>query len=614
MGRIVISNQIESLAKIEKKNEMQGFVVNKQTKSGSLSIVSYHKRLRRIENAYVNGNDYCFSAGTLTYNKAVGAEALKGIFEAFDGDVDKLRKQILGNYCLCICKNGVISIFVDKYHVYKVFYQIVNGRITLSSDLIDVLLGISDFDESEYDLMLESFQCSPYGEDTFVRDVKKLLGRQIISIDTRKNNIEIRNIGYKREHKQHNDINAAAKFMASKIQEGYRQLTEGFGQDVGINMTGGLDSRVVLGGCLAVGIKPTLLHAQGNSPAVTGTEAGDLRCVESMSKKMGLSVLLMDWKCVYPDNFNLWDDLFAKYGFDYKFYGGNPNFFTSYESLGNSIPLILETGLFGECMRIREQYNERNNPFENIKAFLQEYQLSGTNSSYLVRDDFYSNSHNLFDYVKDKFSSDLRAFGFNPDGPLSMDQFEEVRYVHHRSTDAVLINFLNQLTGCISVLSTEQVCEYLYDSTREFRAYGTLQLKIIENLSQDLFNIPFFSHCRECIVNKSDYRLYRKVSFNERVGKFLRTLGLKDSSFYSLLRSLKYKFLKNDSGVQHNMVYSSELDRILPAVKQSIDADTDVIPKYINTDHIPSDDSLIHIIYYAMNIHGLKLIKQGIFK
>lgn len=115
----------------------------------------------------------------------------------------------------------------------------------------------------------------------------------------------------------------------------------------------------------------------------------------------------------------------------------------------------------------------------------------------------------------------------NPDAPLSMDQFEEVRYVHHRSTDAVLINFLNQLTGCISVLSTEQVCECLYDSTHEFRAYGTLQLKIIENLSQDLFNIPFFSHCRECIVNKSDYRLYRKVSFNERVGKFLRTLGLK---------------------------------------------------------------------------------------
>ena len=102
MGRIVISNQIESLAKIEKKNEMQGFVVNKQTKSGSLSIVSYHKRLRRIENAYINGNDYCISAGTLTYNKLIGTEALKGIFEAFDGDVDKLRKQILGNYCLCI--------------------------------------------------------------------------------------------------------------------------------------------------------------------------------------------------------------------------------------------------------------------------------------------------------------------------------------------------------------------------------------------------------------------------------------------------------------------------------------------------------------------------------
>lgn len=46
--------------------------------------------------------------------------------------------------------------------------------------------------------------------------MKKLLGRQIILIDTGKNNIEVRNIGYEREHKQHNDIDAAAKFMASK--------------------------------------------------------------------------------------------------------------------------------------------------------------------------------------------------------------------------------------------------------------------------------------------------------------------------------------------------------------------------------------------------------------
>lgn len=26
-------------------------------------------------------------------------------------------------------------------------------------------------------------------------------------------------------------------------------------------------------------------------------------------KKIGVPVLLMDWKCTYPDNFNLWDDL-----------------------------------------------------------------------------------------------------------------------------------------------------------------------------------------------------------------------------------------------------------------------------------------------------------------
>ena len=610
MGRIYASNIFGTLTKIKEKEEKQGFSLNQQISINGFSFLTYFKKKVHFQNSYVEKNNFCLSAGTLIYKGKKEIEALKDILIDFDGDIDKIRKKILGNYVVMLKQRSKVYVFVDKYNIYNVFYRLDNMNFTLSSDIMDVILSQDNCNISENNLLLESFQCSPYGKDTFIRGISKLLGRQYIEINTDKGAISIKDIPYDRVRNNYNSIEDAAKVIADRINANYSILGKVFGNDIGINMTGGLDSRTVLAGCVSAGIRPQLIHAQSNSLAVTGTEIGDLQSVESIALSLGIKVNLLNWNCDYPNNFSKWNDLFQKYGFDYKFYGGNPNFFNSYEYLENC-PSLLETGLFGECMRIREQYSEKTEPFASAEDFINEYQISGTNSRYLGNSDVYSKSQELKIYMIMRFKQELKAFGFNPEGKITMDRFEEIRYIHHRSTDAVLINFLNQLTGCMSVLGCEQVCEYIYDTKKEYRNYGALQLRIIENLSPALVHIPFFSHCRKCTVNKKKYMLIRKKEFNEKIGEILRHFGLKDSLFYIMLRKMKYVLFKSNSQVQHDSLYAAEIKNILPKVIESITQDQCKIGKIIDTDSIPEDDSLIHIIYYAMNIRGLRLLKEG---
>ena len=612
MGKILFST-----CKIDdffiSRTQEQGFNLNKKIGGTEFNVINFYKKIRKIENAFLCGDDFCFSSGTLVYKDKIGEEALSDIFYDFDNDVEKIRKEILGNYCLIICKNNKINIFVDKYDVYKIFYQVKDGVLFLSSDISDVMYRFKNTDISEFNLMLDAFQCAPVGSDTFMKEIKRLLGRQIIEIDIAINNINIKEILYKRKRNEYNNVDAAAETMAKSISDAYKTIEKAYGDDVGINMTGGLDSRVVLGGCLSAGIKPKLLHAQGNSRLITGTEKGDYNCVHKMANTLGLKVFDMCWDCNYPENVTEWNALFDKYSFNNKFYGGNPNFYKAYEELGEDLPLLLETGLFGEIMRIRTQYNLRTKPFDNFHDFMIEYQNgSGNHSGFIINSEFYNNSRSCLEYFEERYKSELKKFSFNPEASISMDDFEEVRYIHARAANAVLINFLNQYTGCISVLSTEQVCEVLCDSKQAYRAFATLQLKIIGKLYQELLIIPFFSHCSDCTYDKKKNKLVTKLSLNEKVGAKLRKIGLKNSILYNGLRTLKYKFLKSDWKIKRTLERKEETDRILPVIINSINKDQQDLGRFVNTNYTPKDDSIVHLMYYAIILRGINTIREHI--
>lgn len=80
------------------------------------------------------------------------------------------------------------------------------------------------------------------------------------------------------------------------------------------------------------------------------------------------------------------------------------------------------------------------------------------------------------------------------------------------------------------------------------------------------------------------------------------------------MRELKYKLLKSDWKIQRTIERSKETDSILPSLISSIDKNQRDLGKFVNTRNIPEDDSIVHLMYYALNLHGINTIRKQIEK
>ncbi|MGL5058021.1 MAG: hypothetical protein ACRC6A_11750 [Fusobacteriaceae bacterium] len=80
-------------------------------------------------------------------------------------------------------------------------------------------------------------------------------------------------------------------------------------KNVATNMTGGLDSRMVLASYLAIGAKPILLYGIGNSFS-TNTYKEDLKI------KYNLELIIMNWKFVevYFYGIEISDKILTRFG------------------------------------------------------------------------------------------------------------------------------------------------------------------------------------------------------------------------------------------------------------------------------------------------------------
>lgn len=609
MGRLFVTNELISTSKFINKAEKQGFTLNRSIIENNTTVVTFFKKKIRVDNVFKTEKGFCVCSGSLIYKDSCGSVALESIYNDFEGDVASIRTKILGNYCIGIKKGDKFIVFVDKYHTYSLYYRYINEKYYMSSDLQGLLEVQTDWEISEFGLLQQAFQCAPIGNETFIKDVYRLEGYEFIEIDTKNESFSVKRIKYSRVKTNYKSSEEASEIISEKIAENFKLIHKVYGENIAINQTGGLDSRTVLAACLNAGIKPKLLNAQSISPIV-GTEYGDYQCVKELSERYKLELIKMNWDCNFPDDFKNWNNLFEKYGFDYIFYGGNRNFHDMYENLPGEYPVFMETGLFGEALRIRDVYNDRTDSFRTVNEFIQEYQLKGTNSKYISNEGFCLRSAELQQYMLDKYKKILNIYNFDFEHGISLDAFEEVRFMQARRSDGTLINYLNQYTNCISVLSTEQVCEYIYDLPKAYRAYGQFQLRVIGKLSPDLLLVPFFSHCTDCTFDRENYILKPNMHFNEKIGKCLRSSGLRNTLLYEVMRQFKNYILRNDWKVNRGNACRSASNVVVPELCKYIMNDEKTIGSFVDIQKIPKYDSLIHLIYYSMYLHGCKILKD----
>ena len=122
MGKFILTNKVDSISKLLLLSEEQGFRLNRSIDNNKVYSLWYHKKKVKIDNTFVCGEDYCCCSGGLIYNGKTGRDALENIYKDFSGDIAAIRCKIVGNYCITVKKSNKIYVFVDKYHIYQVYF------------------------------------------------------------------------------------------------------------------------------------------------------------------------------------------------------------------------------------------------------------------------------------------------------------------------------------------------------------------------------------------------------------------------------------------------------------------------------------------------------------
>ncbi len=309
------------------------------------------KKRNPIENFLELPNgDVVAAAGTLIYRDLLGRKALARLYDDFDGDIERVRENAIGNYFVAVKKGSAVVAFVDKYESLLTYYYNDGKSWLIGNSLARVAEAACRKHKSlavnELALLEAAFADVVAGEDTLFDDVRKLPGTEYVAIDSGAGTMGIIGLPY------HRRITDAADRTLEKMADRYTDslraklavLRNIFADNVPIMATGGMDNRLILAGLLACGVKPRLVHGVGP------TDAEDLMVARMYADKFGLELHEAAWPPYHDAPHSRYDDLYREHGF-YAAIALSRDYFDTFEHgpLGET-PLTL-TGFFGEIIR-----------------------------------------------------------------------------------------------------------------------------------------------------------------------------------------------------------------------------------------------------------------------
>ncbi len=437
-----------------------------------------------------DNSDFIYCSGTIFYKNRTGDDALNLIYKEFNNNYNDFKNSIIGYYTLVIYKNNSLYIFNDKYNIHDTFYNIDNNYFIIANMLHYigcVLNKRTVLIQPLIELCLQNGLCGRY---TLFKHIYRLMGFQYFQYDSR---LVLGEHDYIRHYKDTKDfsITTFSDLIYEHIMEIHRIYKDHFGDDVGIFMTGGTDSKFVLSSHLAVGNRPTLLYGIGNTP-LTNTREEDKHAVLKSGEIFNLDTHLMNWNSeIYVHNDTSKQYLY-KYGFRYINYYGNNNLFNIINN--NELPNLkaLTTGFFGETIKPREWLILKDKPYVAAKDILLDYHINKDvdwNSTDFLKK-YYFYQLDILRYFNKRYNI------VNSLKHISKDEFEELRQIYSRGLDNNAENIFNVDYNTINTFLQPFIYDLLMSIPLKYRYNNQIATRVMKKLDPDIFRVPIYSHTR----------------------------------------------------------------------------------------------------------------------
>ncbi len=305
MARLFISNRRDRVEQIRGQWSDAGLAASMLP--GSLPTVIAMKRRIEHDNVHHAREDAkdAWAAGTGTYADFAGnwgADALRYVADRFDAaDPLAVRETIFGHYALAIRRGGRAFVLCDAVCSYAVYFTCrgtgsQGGDFVIATDLADLRsLPWLEHPIDEAGALHAAF----HGERglasrSVVPGVSSVRGHQFVALDEAAGGWNARLV---------DGPPLRQRSMPASPEEGlddYRAQSDLiFGAlnsvgPVGVNVTGGFDSRLVVASAAKHGLAGHLLYGRGDS-AMTYTQRRDLAAARAIAATLDARLRVMDW-------------------------------------------------------------------------------------------------------------------------------------------------------------------------------------------------------------------------------------------------------------------------------------------------------------------------------
>lgn len=453
----------------------------------NISFACYYKLTVANENYLAIGNDFVSVTGTVIYKDKIGKESLKMIYDDFDGDVNYIRDNMIGNGAFIIKKGDEISIFNDYLSLYYIYYTFNNGDLIVSNDLYDVC-SLCEGLEADYDnLILRAFIYGVYGGESEIKNVKYLQDCEKITINSVTGEYEVQSVDVDwRCHEQMQYEEVVAR-IGDYFKSAASSLIKHFGNPA-LSSTGGLDNRLNLASFLAANGKPDLYYGIGNS-SMTNTFDEDLNINRKFSDKYGLDLNVVSWKNGTPINRD-WDYYKNIYGFHSVHYSASRDFNENYRNISNKLIMM---GCFGEIFRIDDNsyLDDVNYADVTLDQYIDLYPIG----HYWEKEQLlFKNKGKIHNHLRSKLLPLCKKWDIDPENISANDDIFLWLERMHRS-DNFMLNLMNRHHYCVFLNAQYPVVKLLTSIPPVKKSKAKFQLDLIKYLCPSILEIPIFSRC-----------------------------------------------------------------------------------------------------------------------
>ncbi len=294
----------------------KGLDLSAKIDTNKFVIYLYHKYCVKTENIYVfPNNDFIISVGTCIYNKKIGIDSIKELFEDFS-EGKNINIGLNGNYTIIIFRNDKLYILNDYLGLYRIYTN--KTKTVLSNSFLAVSRAITKKNISSQEIYEYIFQGAFYGDKTIYKEIKLLSSQYLWQISPELTKTE-KDFDFNFNQTSSNLNDLVTKTSKSHLDY-FNMLKNTFGNKITSALSGGYDSRLMLALMKNVDILPKLyVYGENNSNDVkvakTITEGENL-LLDHVNRSEYDRIEIQSFRSILENNFYCFDGLGIKGVFD----------------------------------------------------------------------------------------------------------------------------------------------------------------------------------------------------------------------------------------------------------------------------------------------------------